>query len=150
MIRRSFSLCLVLLPPVFFLGLALAVSVAVWQGHPQLVVTLMIVVCLPLFVIVSARYLAHDRLREGFRYRRAWHAFRAHSRPGLQVTGYVLLTSLAWRALHVVVLRLDYAPRVGAWILLAVVWASVQLIGAHLQGQFVAAAYAAEGVPDSV
>ncbi len=108
-----------------------------------LLLPLFAVVFVPPLLIATSQYLAFDRLREGFRYWRAWQHFRSHLRAGLLVIGYALLGLLLYQLVHAA-LPLAGPARGAAGVALDVVSSLVQLIGAHLMGQYVALAYARE------
>jgi hypothetical protein len=153
MVRRALSLTLVLLPPGILLLIVLVIAIAgvnVWTARPHVLIPILSALMFtPLFFVVSAQYIAFDRLRDGFRYRQAWRRFRSHSRVGSRVIGYLLLGEAFYMLANSALAQLGLA-RVGAAVVVAVLYAPVLLLGAHLQGQYVAAAYAAERARDSV
>lgn len=151
MVRRALSLSLILLALLVLPWIVLVLAVVkIWPDRPQVVISVLTaVVFTPPAVIASSQYIAFDRLREGFRYRQAWRRFRSHSRAGLRVVGYLLLAELLWVLVYAALTQLGSA-RTEAEVVLALLYAPLLLIGAHLQGQYVAVAYVRERPRDSV
>lgn len=180
-VRRGVSALAVVSVPVF-VGLFLffiATSVlraigsrmtgAIWLGAAALSLVVLLV---PVFVSATARYVAFDKVREGFRYRRALGQLRAHIHPGGQVVGYSLagalvltvtryavlsplgLSSAGQRAAALAGIRHGLLGQglalIGIEFALAAVSALWQLLTAGLLGQFTAIAYDSERVPGSV
>jgi hypothetical protein len=179
LVRRGLSLELILvvivIVPMIIIPIvliALPFPTIRWFGPAAypLFTTLLVAVFIPIEMIVRARYVAFDQLSEGFRYWQAWRRFRAHSRAGLRVIGYVLIAFLLRTALRYAILwPLDLfsisqrtAARaqivhgssgrglilLGVEVGLAALWAPWLLISAHLMGQFVSVAYADDYVED--
>jgi hypothetical protein len=145
MVRRALSLTLVLIVPLLLPFIVVGIAaVNIGTAWPSVLIPILSAVMFtPLFCIFSVPYIAFDRLRDGFRYRQAWWRFRSNSRAGLRVIGYLLLGEAFYMLADAALAQLN-TGRVGTAVVLAVLNAPVLLLGAHLQGQYVAIAYAAE------
>lgn len=183
-VRRGLSAAFVVAVaavPVFLLAIAvflfssLSLTLPVLAGLLPLVVRAprggalwvllvsMDVAAVALMITVAARYVAFDRLEEGFRYSGSLRAVRDHTRPWLQAIGWTLIGSITLVTLRLVVLgllglsttrakttALDQLWHGGhgaglALVAVDVVFAALSapwvLISAHLLGQYAFAAF---------
>jgi hypothetical protein len=104
----------------------------VWLPAPRLAAPFAIPVVVAavdaLMVIVSGRYIAFDRLSEGFQYLDSWRQFVRHRVVGLRVIGWTLLGTATLAVFRLLVLRslgvdpFRGQPQVYAQLLLGLHW----------------------------
>lgn len=178
--RRGLAFYVVILVPLVVISLPLsAVSLLgevaferLPEAAPIWMTILLGVLWVPLGWIVWTRYVAFDRISEGFRYSQAWSVFRANVHHAARLGWFWLATITPMFVLRYGTLRLaglDSLHAQAAWsssvmdgsvvrgialvlamLTFAAISALAQLILAHLTGQYLAVAYPHASLSDSV